>query len=366
MTAVIAITSGKANVGSSMFSANLAHYLNQRGYRTGVLVAGNDRPYWGVAPDTTWPNIITGRLSIDHAIQRDIFGIDLMVTKGHGHALGNLSTHTAGDLADPLGLLNSYAYLIVDMAAGISSPAIACCLSATEAIMVLTPEAKSLSSGYEWLSKLARHGFKGPANMVLNQVRKPAMAQTVFARFKDLAQKKLNIQTNLWGSMALERQLNANSPIQQPLTEVLPQSNLLQSIGIIGDRLLAEQPPENQTMSLGTFWRHFIKHLEKLPNLPFAPATAGSRGQEPQQPQAISEEAAPPSSPEAIESEHHLQQHRYLERQLAAIFDELRAIRHLMENRPSSKGEATNEVEPAGAEEIPIDFDEFIKDQKDI
>ena len=342
-----------------MLSTNLAHYLNQQGYRTAVLLAGNDRPFWGVTPNTIWPNIISGRLSIDHAIQRNVFGVDLMVTKGHGHALGNLSTRTAGALADPLGLLNDYAYLVVDMAAGSSSPAIACCLSATEAIMVLTPESRSLSAGYEWLSKLSRYGFKGPVNMVLNQVEKPAIAQTVYARFRELAQKKLSIQTNLWGSMAPEQQLDADIPTQHPLSEALPHSKLLQSIGIIADRLLAEQPPENQTMPLSAFWQHFIEHLEKLPNLPFIPATSSPSDQPPPVPPAVTKTAPPPASSDTIEPQHHLQQHRELERQLAGIFKELRAIRNLLENKPSP------EVDPVEVEGVPIDFDAFIRDHED-
>lgn len=365
MTAVIAITSGKANVGRSMFSINLAHYLNEKGYRTGVLVAGSTRTHWGVEPNATWPNIIGGRLAIDHAIQRNVFGVDLMVTKGHGHALGNLSTRTAEDLVDPLGLLNSYAYLIVDMAAGVSSPSIACCLSATEAIMILTPETPSLSAGYEWMRTLAQNGFKGPVNIVLNQVRKPVMAQTVFGRFRDLAQKKLNIQTNLWGAMMLEQQLDTDITAQHPLADVLPQSKLMDSIGIIGDRLLAEQPPENQTMLLGTFWRHFIEALERLPNLPFRPEATGSYKQGAPPSPATSESVTPAAPREPLHAQGHLKLHRDLEHQLAAIFEELRAIRTLLEGKPSPVPLTLSEDQMDETEEIPIDFDAFVRDQKD-
>lgn len=367
MTAVIAITSGKAHVGRSLLSVNLAHYLNQKGYRTGVLVAGSSGPIWSVAPNTTWPNIIGGRLSMDHAIERNIFGIDLMVTRGHGHALGNLSTSTAESLVDPLGLLNSYAYLFVDMAAGTSSSAIACCLAATEAIMVLTPETPSLTAGYEWLAKLSKHGYNGPINILLNQVRKPAMAQTVYARFRDLAYKRLNVQSNLWGSIPIEGEMDPNDLMQRPLTELLPHSRMLQAVRIIGDRLLAEQPPENQTMPLDTFWRHFIEHMEKLPVMSFKPPAAANQQPAAPQPEPGTDtgQASPTKlldqRPSTIDSP----SFQKLEEQLTAIFDELRVIRRLLEQNPAADPPPTQEKRGGEMEQLPLDFDDFVKGQVD-
>jgi MinD-like ATPase involved in chromosome partitioning or flagellar assembly len=365
VTAVIAITSGKANVGRSLLSANLAHYLNQKGYRTGVLVAGSDRPLWGVAPNTTWPNIIGGRLAMDHAIERDIFGTDLMVTTGHGHALGNLSTRTADHLDDPLGILDAYAYLIVDMAAGTSSPAIACCLSATETIMVLTPETPSLTSGYEWLAKLAQFGFNGPVNMVLNKVRKPAMAQTVYTRFRDLAQKRLKIQTNLWGSVNLDKDLNPGDHLQQPLKELLPRSKLLKAICTVGDRLLAEQPPENQTMPLSIFWQHFIQLLGSLPVLPFTPPAPETPRPESPKPFSGVDTAQAPISEEPAERSADQPTLRDLARQMSAIFEELKAIRKLLEGRPLSQPPVPPGIKQNKGEEITIDFDDFVTGQEE-
>lgn len=365
MTAVIAITSGKAEVGRSLLSANLAHYLNHKGYPAGLLVAGSNKAIWSVSPDSTWPNIIGGRLSLDSAIFRDTFGIDLMVTHDHGHALGNLSTQTAEQLADPMGILDAYAYLIVDMAAGISAPAIACSLAATETIMVLTPDTPALTSGYEWLAKLARHGFSGPINIVLNQIQKPALAQSVYVRFRDLAQKRLKVQSNLWGSLTRETFPDPEAPLQRPLVDAFPQSKLLHEIRVIGDRLLAEQPPENQTTPLRTFWQQFIHHLENLPTLPSIPpirhSTPKKRHQEAAQSAgtAAPEPSGPPSSLDAAQA------FQQLNDQMAAILDELKNIRNLLENSPPSRMASDPDQGERSGPQILMDFDDFIARQEE-
>lgn len=364
MTAVIAITSGKAGVGRSLLSANLAHYLNHKGYHTGLLVAGSDKAIWSVSPDSTWPNIIGGRLSLDSAIFRDTYGIDLMVTHGHGHALANLSTQTAEHLADPMGILDAYAYLIVDMAAGISAPAIACSLAATETIMVLTPDTPALTSGYEWLAKLARHGFSGPINIVLNQIQKPALAQSVYVRFRDLAQKRLKVQSNLWGSLTRETFPDPEAPLQRPLVDVFPQSKLLQEIRIIGDRLLAEQPPENQTTPLRTFWQHFIHHLENLPPLPYSPPIKPSIPKESHQEAAQIGGTAGPESSEPPPSFDTAQAFQQLSDQMAAILDELKNIRKLLENSPPSPMASDPDKGERNGPRMQMDFDDFIARQE--
>lgn len=364
MTAVIAITSGKAKVGRSLLSANLAHYLNHKGFHTGLLVAGSHKAIWSVSPDSTWPNIIGGRLSLDSAIFRDTFGIDLMVTHDHGHALANLSTQTAAHLADPIGILDAYAYLIVDMAAGISAPAMACSLAATETIMVLTPDTPALTSGYEWLAKLARHGFSGPINIVLNQIQKPALAQSVYVRFKDLAQKRLKVQSNLWGSLTRESFPDPEALLQRPLADVFPQCKLLQEIRVIGDRLLAEQPPENQTTPLRTFWQQFIHHLENLPTLPSTPPIRRSIPKESRLEAAQSTETAAPEPsgpPSSLDAAQAFQQ---LNDRMTAILDELKNIRKLLENRPPSRMASDPDQNEHSGLQILMDFDDFIARQE--
>jgi MinD-like ATPase involved in chromosome partitioning or flagellar assembly len=363
MTAVIAITSGKAEVGRSLLSANLAHYLNHRGYRTGLLAAGSDKAIWSVSPDSTWPNIIGGRLSLDSAIFRDTYGIDLMVTHDHGQALGGLSTKTAEHLAHSFDALDAYAYLIVDMAAGICAPAIACSLAATETIMVLTPDTPALSTGYKWLAKLVRHGFNGPINIVLNQIQKPALAQSVYVRFRDLAQKQLKVQSNLWGSLTRETFPDPEAPLQRPLVDLFPQSKLLQEIRIIGDRLLAEQPPENQTTPLRTFWQQFLHHHENLPSLPYAPPIGHPMPEENHQKAAQSSTTGPEPAgrPPSLDSAQTFQQ---LNDQMAAILDELKNIRKLLENSLSARiASDPNRGERSGPQ-IQMNFDDFIARQE--
>ncbi len=362
MTAVIAITSGKAGVGKSILSTNLAHYLNQKGHRTGLLVAGAGQPLWGIEPDDTWPDILGGRLPMDRAIHRDVFGIDLLVAQGQGHALEGLSTQSAQRLDDPMDILDAYAYLIVDIAPGISAPAMACCIAATETILVLTPDTPTLTAAYEGLVQLARHGFSGPANIILNQVRKPALVQSIYLRFRDLTQKRLKIQTNLWGAMSLEEKIDPAIARRRPLSETLPHSKLLRDIHVIGDRLVAEQPPENQTRPLIAFWQQFVDGLQQLPTMPATPADRPKEPVEseahPQTPPA-SAESIPPAD-DARPAERGDQGLTHLSAQLTAIAHELNAIRRLLENRPLDDSATRMAHNTSPSDLVALDFDAFV------
>lgn len=360
MTAVIAITSGNSKVGKSVLSANLAYYLNRQGYRTGLLIAGNDLPVWGVAPNNTWPNIIGGRISIDEAIYKDVFGVDLMVTREHGHALGNLSAQTAEQLSDPIGILDSYAYLIIDMAVGVNAPAIACCLAATETIMVINQEASSLTANFEWLAKLTHHGFDGPLNIILNKVRKSSLAQSVYVRFKELAREKLKKQTNLWGSMPAEAFSDTPALQQKPLSDVAPQSKLLKEIQIIGKRLLAEQPPENQTTPLRTFWQHFIQYIEKLPVMPYIPHIKAPDPTDESRTDDHDKQAPEGESLKTTQTDDYAPMIRKLSSQISAIHDELSVIRKLMEESLQQNGAVLPSGGGSDLNEMQIDFENFI------
>ena len=364
MTAVIAVTSGTAKVGKTVLSANLAHYLSEKGNRTALLVAGSSTPVLDVAPKSTWPNVINGRLPVDQAIQSNIFGLDMMVTQGHGHALGSLSTRTTDHLSNAIRDIEGYAYLVVDMAAGLTAPTVACCLAATESLLVVTAGTATLTAAYEWLVRLGQYGFKGPINMILNQVMKPALAQSVFIRFRDLAQKKLNIQVNLWGSLSFDESAQGPNVLHQPLSLSHPNSKLLREIQIIGDRLLAEQPPENQTQPLSMFWRMLIKQLQGLPVMPVKPHAGQAAAKDKTDPGIVAREIAasaedpPEPRTDLAAALQNMTEH------LAAIAAELSAIRRLMENGAGPKANVGAGGPTASETKTILDFDAFVSQQE--
>ena len=330
MTAVITITTGSRESSKSILSANLALYLTRKGYRSAVLAAGGQEPLWGISPTSTWPNVIAGNLPLAQIIHRSEFGIDMIVTQGHGHALGQFSNQHDDYVTEGLAELAGCAYLIVDLAGGISAAAMACCMTATENILVLAANSPALTAAYEWLSRLAHNGFRRPVNLILNQVRKPAHAQSAYIRFRDLVHNRLELKTNLWGSIGYEPSADRPESLSRPLVELMPQSKIIKDIHLIGDRLLAEQPPENQTVGLVEFWRQFNHHLQQLPPTPIQPP----RKPDPDARSATSdggfEELDTSDAPclqdvgdSVLES---------LNCNLSRIFKELRAIRQLLEN----------------------------------
>jgi MinD-like ATPase involved in chromosome partitioning or flagellar assembly len=350
MTTVVVIASGKAKVGKSILSTNLAQYLNHRGHRTGLMVAGARQPVWGVEPGNHWPQILKGHLDAGKTIHRDVFGIDLMVVDSCGHTLKGVGARDGSPLDDALDQLGAYAYLIIDLTADISGATLACCLAATATILIVTPDAPALTAGYEWLARLARHDYQGAADVVLNRVDNPVLAQSIYLRIRDLAQKRLNLQTNYWGSLTKESEFDSRTGRRLPLSQTMPQSELLRNIQAIGDRLVTEHPPENPGKPLKDFWRRFLEHLEMMPDDP---------GRLDSKQPSVFESTSPrvdPCGPPVIDS----QVLAAFNTQLRSIAYDLQAIRRLLEAGPAPGAPPRRERNATPSHRSCLDFDAFI------
>jgi flagellar biosynthesis protein FlhG len=349
MTMVVAITSRKAGVGKSLLGANLSKYLNQKGHRTGLIAAGARKPLWGIEPDNHWPGILGGRLPLDQAIHRDVFGIDMMVMQDCGRPLQELCAGNGDCLDDALDMLDDYAYLIVEYAAEISPPALACCLAATATLLILTPDPATLTATYEWLSQLSRHGFQGPVRIVFGQVGNPTQARSIYLRFRNQVQNRLRLHTSFWGALTKEPAMDSTVVSRYPLLQAMPQSPLLRNIHAIGDRLVAEQPPENQGKPLKDFWRRFHHYLRQMPDVPAPPERKMPSATENQ---PAMKDLRRPSTDDA-------QALAWLNTQLTNIAHDLQAIRRLLEAgyTPGTPPGRNGKENPS--QKVILDFDAF-------
>jgi MinD-like ATPase involved in chromosome partitioning or flagellar assembly len=350
MTVVVTIASGKAEVGKSIISANLSQYLTQNGHRTGLMVAGARQPVWGIEPDSRWPDILGGRLPADKTIHRDVFGIDLMIAQNCDSTLQGLCTRDGSRMDNDLDMLDAYAYLIVDCAAQISAPTLACCLAATATMLILTPDSAALTAAYEWLAHLARHDFRGTVHIVLNQVGNPTLARSIYLRFRDQVHNRLRLQTNFWGSLNKEPTIDPQVVRRYPLSQTMPQSELLRNIRAIGDRLVAEQPPENPARPLKAFWRSFLEYLRKLPADPETP--------DQKLPSVF--EGLPPMKNSRRPAMENAQALAGLNTQLTNIANDLQAIRRLLEAGSAPGAAPGLEQSAAPSHKETLDFDAFI------
>jgi hypothetical protein len=254
----------------------------------------------------------------------------MIVAHGHGHALGQFADLHEESLAAEIEAQDDYAYLIVDLAGGISSAAMACCLASAENILVPAASTPALTAAYEWLAHLARNGLIRPVNLILNQTRKPTQAQTAYIRFRDLVHNRLELKTNLWGSIAYDAAVERWDALRRPLADIVPHSRIIKDIRAVGDRLLVEQPPENQTGQLIPFWREFNRHLQQLPMTPVRPLAKPEAELTPDGSRTPEVIDSPPGSDVQDNQTAALEN---VNRHLNLIFEELRAIRKLLESR---------------------------------
>jgi MinD-like ATPase involved in chromosome partitioning or flagellar assembly len=342
MTVTVTIAGDKAGADKSILGANLSHYLNRKGHRTGLLVAGARQPVWGVEPENHWPAVLEGRLPLDKAIHKDIFGIDLMVARNCGRTLQELSTGNGTHLSQALETLGAYTYLLVDCTSLTSPPALACCLAAAATVVILTPDSAGLTAAYEWLARLVRHKFQGPVHMVLNQVDKPSQTRSIYLRFRDQVQNRLNLHTSYWGCLNNEPGIDPQAVQRYPLLQTMSRSELLKNIHSIGDRLVTDLPPQNPSGSPQAFWKRFLKYLRQIHN--------DRAVLKPDPPSVL--EGRPTTTDGRHPATENAQALTWLNTQLTNIAHDLQAIRRLLEAGSAS------ETAPAQGETL--DFDAFI------
>lgn len=350
MTMVVTIASKEANAGKSILGANLSLYLNQKGHRTGLIVAGARQPVWGIEPNSHWPEILEGHLPLEKVIHRNVFGIDLLVARNCGRTLQELCARNGSPFDHAVDKLGAYAYLIVDCAAQISPTPLACCLAASAILLVLTPDTTTLTANYEWLAHLARHDFQGPVNIIFQEVENPAQARSIYLRFRDQARNRLKLQTSFWGSLNKEPGLDPQVIGRYPLSRAMPQSELLRNIHAIGDRLEAEHPSENPARPPKAFCRSFIDYLRQLS----ADPTIFQR-----KPPPVFESQTPMKKFHRPETGN-ARALAWLNTQLTNIAHDLQAIRRLLETGPAPGTPPGGKEDPAPSHRTTLDFDAFV------
>lgn len=202
---------------------------------------------------------------------------------------------------------------------------------------VITISSGSSQSGKSLISANLAHylASKGHRTALLSVgSRQPLWEVPPIATWPNVIAGRLPL--GLWGSIAYDAAVERWDALRRPLADIVPHSKIIKDIRVIGDRLLAEQPPENQSGQLMTFWREFNQYLQQLPMTPVPPPLKPEADLTPDgggTPKAIDNPSGSRTrgnQAAALEN---------VDRRLNLILEELRTIRRLLESRHSEPDE---------------------------
>lgn len=240
----VCVVSGKGGTGKSLCTASLANLLSRRG-RTLIMDAdlgvGNAHLLQNVHPEATLVDVVEGNLPLQRAITHCGDRLDLLAG-GSGFArVAHLSHVELEILARGLEQVErSYAYIVVDSAAGLSEQTVGLAAAADLVVLVTTPDITSLTDAYAFLKVLVQSGPARDPLVVINRVQDPAEAEIAMRRISNVASKFLGRSLRFACMLPEDRAAFRCTQRRSPVTLSEPESPLAGSLRELGREVLVQ------------------------------------------------------------------------------------------------------------------------------
>jgi flagellar biosynthesis protein FlhG len=260
----IAIASGKGGVGKTNLTVNLGLALARQGTAVTIvdldLGLGNIDVVLGMSAKLTLREVISGRCTLEQALQEGPYGLRL-VCAGSGFAeLANLSAERREYLVEALAILDRSSDLVLlDIGAGIATSVRDFIIAAGETIVVTTTEPTAMTDAYALIKVVSQRARDVAFNLIVNQVSDLKEGQDVAMTMIGVARRFLGVNLTNLGYLPKDDKLLAAIKRQEPVLISYPDSRFSQTVGQLAERLCpprapAAGPPPNS-------FRRFLSRL---------------------------------------------------------------------------------------------------------
>lgn len=239
---VIALASGKGGVGKSHLAVNLAVALAQLGRRVllidGDLGLANINVLVGVSPEFNASHLLEGARPFEEVVvgYRQLF--DIIPAGSAIASLAELELGAQVKLLEALELYKRpYDFVLVDAAAGIGSNVRLAVSMADEVLVVMTPEATSLTDAYALVKVTASYGIKIPFHVLVNRVRLAGDAREMYGCLNSASRSFLGVEAGYAGYVYRDRVVERATRDQTPFVLSFPNSPAARCVTALARRL---------------------------------------------------------------------------------------------------------------------------------
>jgi flagellar biosynthesis protein FlhG len=250
----ICVASGKGGTGKTIFSTNIGVMLARQNFKVTLIDAdlglANAHLLLGLDPAHDVSQLVGGELTIDDVLVDGPYGLKIL-PGGSGIAeLADLNEGKVQYLAHQLMQLDERSDVtLVDCSAGITRQVLRFLSSAHGLVVVTTPEVTSMIDGYAVIKNVYRLRPDMPIWLVVNRIKQPEDAETVFDKMRTIVRKRLGkVKMSLLGAVPHDRYVSRSVMVREPVVLAHPRSfatlcfkNMASTIAIAHARWKAEQ-----------------------------------------------------------------------------------------------------------------------------
>jgi flagellar biosynthesis protein FlhG len=261
----LAITGGKGGVGKSNLSVNLALELGALGNQVGLLDAdfglANADLLCGVSPKYHLGHVIEGLKQLDDVIIPLSDDVELIPGGSGIEELANFSLSSRPLVLSQLQEMEeNLDFLIIDTAAGIAVNVSSITTSASEVIIVVTPEPASIIDAYATIKVILRHSPAKPISIVANNIVGIGEAEQVFQSISAAVTGFLDHHVKFLGMIPNDPEVPEAIRKQVPIVHYAPGSPASRAIRLIAKQLHKQNMHVSNSADIQSFWEVLAKN----------------------------------------------------------------------------------------------------------
>jgi len=255
----LAITGGKGGVGKSNLAVNLALELGMLGDRVLLLDAdfglANVDLLCGVLPTFHLGHVVAGIKEISD-ITIDLSENVELIPGGSGvEELANLSVSARPQLLEKMRETEkNINFMLIDTAAGIADNVSGVLASASEIIVVVTPEPTSIVDAYATIKVILRTTLNKPIFVVINNVVGIGDAEQVFQSISSAVRGFLDFEVEFLGMIPHDPQVKDAVREQVPVVRYAPDAPASRAIRLIAKQLRKQRAQTTDLDEIQSFW----------------------------------------------------------------------------------------------------------------
>jgi flagellar biosynthesis protein FlhG len=260
----LAITGGKGGVGKSNLTVNLGLELGSLGNRVGLLDAdfglANIDLLCGVSPKHHLGHVIAGLRELDEITVPLSDNVNLIPGGSGIEELANLSLASRPYIFEQVRQMeSSLDFMLIDTAAGIAENVTGVLVSASEIIIVVTPEPSSIVDAYATIKVVLRQSPGKPISIVVNNIVGIGDAEQVFQSISAAVRGFLDHNVEFLGMIPRDSHVHHAIREQTPVVQYAPDSPASRAIRLIAKHLHVQTQQNSKPVKVQSFWDSLAK-----------------------------------------------------------------------------------------------------------